>query len=133
MAGVLPGAADITTHWDNRADGVVSISRFTKEEMLDAGVDEETVNDPRYVNARGFVDASTFDADFFGYSARDAETMDPQMRLLHETTRHALEDAGYVPTTIPVTSHCSSAAAPTSRGWPVSSTVTTTRSGRSRR
>ncbi len=101
MAGVLPGAADITTHWDNRADGVVSISRFTKEEMLDAGVDEETVNDPRYVNARGFVDASTFDADFFGYSARDAETMDPQMRLLHETTWHALEDAGYVPNDYP--------------------------------
>ncbi|WP_133884458.1 non-ribosomal peptide synthetase/type I polyketide synthase [Glycomyces sp. NRRL B-16210] len=97
MAGVLPGASGIAEHWANRAEGVVSVSRFTREELLAAGVDESTVDDPRYVSARGFVDAGTFDADFFRYSAKDAEALDPQARLLHETTWHALEDAGYVP------------------------------------
>nr|WP_232805820.1 non-ribosomal peptide synthetase/type I polyketide synthase [Glycomyces xiaoerkulensis] len=97
VSGVLPGAANIAEHWADRSAGRVGISRFTREEMLEAGLDEAAIDDPRYVNARGFVDASTFDADFFGYSAKEAETMDPQMRLLHETAWHALEDAGYVP------------------------------------
>ncbi|GAB4084611.1 hypothetical protein GCM10028784_12410 [Myceligenerans cantabricum] len=97
LAGVLPGATSIAQHWDNRFAGRDSISRFTREELLGSGFDEATVDDPRYVNARGFVAADTFDADFFQYSAREAETMDPQMRLLHETAWHALEDGGYVP------------------------------------
>ncbi|MFD0556986.1 amino acid adenylation domain-containing protein [Stackebrandtia endophytica] len=97
MSGTFPGANTIAQHWDNRADGVVSIARFSREELLASGIDEATVDDPDYVNARGHIDADTFDADFFGYSAKDAETMDPQLRLLHETTWHALEDAGYTP------------------------------------
>ncbi len=97
VAGVFPGADTVDQFWDNRMSGTVSISRFTREELLDAGIDESMVDDPRYVNARGFVDADTFDADFFQYSAREAETMDPQMRLLHQTAWHALEDGGYVP------------------------------------
>ncbi|RPF22281.1 non-ribosomal peptide synthetase/type I polyketide synthase [Myceligenerans xiligouense] len=101
MAGVLPGAATVAEYWDNRFAGRDSISRFTRDELLAAGFDEATVDDPRYVNARGYVAADTFDADFFEYSAREAETMDPQMRLLHETAWHALEDAGYVPGEFP--------------------------------
>ena len=101
MSGVFPGADDVDTHWNNRLNGVVSISRFSREELLDAGVDPATIDDPSYVNARGFVAADTFDADFFRYSVKDAETMDPQLRLLHETTWHTLEDAGYVPDDYP--------------------------------
>lgn len=98
-AGTLPGAAGIDEHWSNRLGGVVSIARFTRDEMMAGGLAATTVDDPRYVNARGFVAADTFDAGFFGYSAREAEVMDPQMRLLHETAWHALEDAGYTPGT----------------------------------
>src|SRR5690606_28539389 len=84
-------------HWDNRAEGTVSIARFTRDELLASGIAEAVVDDPRYVPARGHVEAAEFDAEFFGYSAKEAETLDPQMRLLHQTTWHALEDAGYVP------------------------------------
>ena len=97
MAGEFPGSPDVATHWANRFGGVVSISRHTRDELRDAGIPESLIEDPDYVNARGVVEADTFDADFFGYSARDAESMDPQLRLLHQTAWHALEDAGYVP------------------------------------
>jgi acyl transferase domain-containing protein/acyl carrier protein len=43
----------------------------------------------------GFVNGiESFDADFFGISPREAEFLDPQHRLLLETTWEALEDAG---------------------------------------
>ena len=101
ISGTFPGAENIQRHWDNRADGIVSIARFSRDELLESGIDEATVDAPSYVNARGHIAADTFDADFFGYSAKDAETMDPQLRLLHETAWHALEDAGYVPENFP--------------------------------
>ena len=103
MSGVFPGASTVAEYWDNRFAGLDSIRRFTRDELLDAGFDEATIDDPRYVNARGYVAADTFDADFFGYSAHEAETMDPQVRLLHETAWHAMEDAGYVPGEFPGT------------------------------
>ena len=36
-----------------------------------------------------------FDADFFGYTPRDAEQLDPQHRLFLECAWQALEHAGY--------------------------------------
>jgi len=41
-----------------------------------------------------------FDADFFGLSAREAELMDPQQRLMLETAWEALEHAGVPPTAL---------------------------------
>ncbi|GAA2974367.1 type I polyketide synthase [Streptomyces enissocaesilis] len=42
-------------------------------------------------------DVAGFDASFFGVSPREAESMDPQHRLLLETAWEALEDAGIPP------------------------------------
>lgn len=55
---------------------------------------------PGRMNARegGFLDeVDSFDAAFFGISARVAEQMDPQQRLLMETCWETFEDAGVVP------------------------------------
>ena len=48
---------------------------------------------------RCWTEVDQFDAEFFGFSARDAALTDPQHRLFLETTWEALEDAGYDPAT----------------------------------
>ncbi|MEW2520833.1 type I polyketide synthase [Actinacidiphila alni] len=96
MAGRFPGAGDIAAFWRNLCDGVESIRFFTPEELIEAGVDPETVNDPEYVPARAVLDdISGFDAGFFGMSPRMAALTDPQQRLFLEVCWEGLEHAGY--------------------------------------
>ncbi|XP_039308272.1 fatty acid synthase [Solenopsis invicta] len=45
-------------------------------------------------------DLSSFDATFFGVHPKQAHVMDPQLRLLLETTYEAIIDAGINPTTV---------------------------------
>ncbi|KAH7949982.1 hypothetical protein HPB49_017944 [Dermacentor silvarum] len=45
-------------------------------------------------------DLSRFDAQFFGVPPRQANVMDPQLRLLLETSYEAIVDAGYDPSTM---------------------------------
>ncbi|KAK0038781.1 polyketide synthase [Biomphalaria pfeifferi] len=67
-------------------------------ELADQNVPTEVVNNPNYVKAAAIVeDIDKFDADFFGYSPKEAETTDPQHRLLLECAWEALENAGCVP------------------------------------
>ncbi|WP_292907751.1 hybrid non-ribosomal peptide synthetase/type I polyketide synthase [Niveispirillum sp.] len=96
MAARLPGAADIDAFWTNLIQGVDSIRHFSRDALLAAGVSPSVLDDPTYVPANGVLDGvEEFDAGFFGYSPRDAETLDPQHRLFLETVWHALEHGGY--------------------------------------
>ncbi len=98
MAGRFPGAADIDAFWNNLEQGVESIHFFSEEELKDNGVKPEIYNDPDYVNARGVLEGiEYFDASFFGYTPKEAEVMDPQIRLFHRYAWMALENAGYTP------------------------------------
>jgi thioester reductase-like protein len=98
MACRVPGADTVDRFWRNMRDGVESISRFSAEELIAAGVDAGTVAEPDYVPAAGVVDgADRFDAAFFGYNPREAEIMDPQQRLLCEVAWAALEDSAHDP------------------------------------
>ncbi|MGW4966248.1 MupA/Atu3671 family FMN-dependent luciferase-like monooxygenase [Nonomuraea sp. NPDC004186] len=102
MSARLPGAEDITRFWENLREGVDGLTRFSREELLAAGVPEEVADDPRYVPVNGrLADVDRFDAAFFGLSPREAEVMDPQQRLFLECAWGALEHAGYVPRTFP--------------------------------
>ncbi len=102
MRGRFPGANDLDQYWRNLVEGVESIAVLTPEEMRAAGVADEITQLPGYVNAAPVLEAvDEFDAEFFGFSARDAALTDPQHRLFLETTWEALEDAGYDPATYP--------------------------------
>ncbi|MBY4605685.1 acyltransferase domain-containing protein [Bacillus sp. SPARC3] len=95
MAGKFPGAANIDEYWSNISKGIESVTQFTDEELKDAGVDETLLRQEAYVKAKPIIDeVSDFDAEFFGYSPREAALMDPQIRLMHECTWEALEHAG---------------------------------------
>ncbi|WP_260862531.1 type I polyketide synthase [Bacillus pumilus] len=98
LAGTFPGAPNVQAFWENVSQGKESVTFFTDEELKAAGVDETLLKRSDYVKAKPYLKhASSFDADFFGYSPREASIMDPQIRLMHECTWHALEDAGYEP------------------------------------
>lgn len=98
MAGRFPGARNIEEFWERLRDGVETITFFSDEELLEAGVSRELLAQPNYVKARGLLDdADMFDATFFGFTPREAEIMNPQHRVLLECAWEALENAGYDP------------------------------------
>jgi phthiocerol/phenolphthiocerol synthesis type-I polyketide synthase E len=102
MRGRFPGANDLDAYWENLAQGVESITVLTQEEIRAAGVPDNIARLPGYVNASPVLDAvDMFEAEFFGFSARDASLTDPQHRLFLETAWEALEDAGYEPANFP--------------------------------
>lgn len=96
LAGRFPGAGNVEQFWQNLRDGVESITFFSDEELLAAGVNPALLKNPNFVKARGVLeDAELFDASFFGYNPREAEIMDPQQRVFLECAWEALENAGY--------------------------------------
>jgi acyl transferase domain-containing protein/acyl carrier protein len=98
MNGRFPGSQFIDQLWQNLCNGVESISFFTEEELLAAGIDVETLQNPNYIKARPILEnIDQFDATAFGYSPREAELMDPQHRIFLECAWEALELAGYDP------------------------------------
>lgn len=98
MFGRFPGADSPEQFWENIVNGTESIGAFTEAELQQAGIRPEEYHDPDYVNAKGsLADVDYFDADFFKYSKKEANAMDPQMRVLHMCVWNALEDAGYDP------------------------------------
>ncbi|WP_406673006.1 beta-ketoacyl synthase N-terminal-like domain-containing protein [Nonomuraea sp. N2-4H] len=98
MSGRFPGAGNVAEFWRNLREGVCSITDFSEDELLAAGVDPAELRGPGYVAAKGFLaDADRFEHPLFGFNATEAAALDPQHRQLLETAWSALEDAGYDP------------------------------------
>ncbi len=82
MALRCPGAENVAQFWSNLKNGVESVSIFTEEELREAGVSEALLKLPTFVKASAPLKwLDLFDAEFFKYSAREAELIDPQHRV----------------------------------------------------
>ncbi|HTF72100.1 MAG TPA: type I polyketide synthase, partial [Edaphobacter sp.] len=98
----FPSASDCDAFWRNLIDGKECSRRLPRQELLDAGVDEATIDSPDFVNVSAPLDgADLFDAAIFGYSRQEAETLDPQQRVFLQSVWHVLEHAGYAPKHVP--------------------------------
>lgn len=96
IAGRFPKAKNVEQFWQKLRDGVELITFFTDEELRAEGATEGMLNDPTFVKAGALMDdIELFDANFFGYSPREAEILDPQHRHFLECAWEALENAGY--------------------------------------
>lgn len=100
MAGRFPGAENLDQFWQNLRNGRDGITHFSDEELLARGVTPEELAHPDYVKSGCVLEGiDQFAAGFFGYSAKQAESMDPQQRIFLELAWEALEDAGCDPET----------------------------------
>lgn len=101
MACRFPGHAnDLESFWNSLLGEACAVDEITNERWdieryFDANVDAP---DRMYVRHMAMIDGiDRFDAEFFGISRREAESIDPQHRILLEVTWHALENAGVPP------------------------------------
>lgn len=98
MAAHLPGAANIAAYWANLRGGIESIRVLSEEDLLAAGESAARMSRPNYVPAAAVLDRfQEFDAEFFGFSPKEAAILDPQHRHFLEVAWEALESAGHPP------------------------------------
>lgn len=97
MHGIMPQSDDLDEFWDN----ILANKNMITEVPRDRWNWEEYYGDPQKENKTnvkwgGFMnEIDKFDPMFFHISGRDAEAMDPQERLVIESTWKTIEDAGY--------------------------------------
>jgi acyl transferase domain-containing protein/thioesterase domain-containing protein len=97
-SGRFPGARNVEEFWHNLRNGVESIRRFSDDELKALGIGKELYGHPHYVKAGSVIEGlDLFDAEFFGYSPREAQLTDPQQRIFLECAWEALEQTGCDP------------------------------------
>jgi acyl transferase domain-containing protein/thioesterase domain-containing protein len=98
MAAHLPASRTVADYWRLLKEGRLATRWLSDEELLAAGVSPEELADPNYVRAANILpDMEMFDAEFFGFSPKEAAILDPQHRHFLELCWEVLEDAGHMP------------------------------------
>ena len=98
MACRFPGAADLSSFWDGLAAGADAVTDGRPGSGPWRDLDPDTDADNAAYRHGGYIGGiDEFDARFFAIRPIEARTMDPQQRMLLETSWQALEDAGMDP------------------------------------
>ena len=100
MACRFPGGENLAAFWDQLEGGrnAVTAGRPESDRKLVPDLFEWIDTAPEACRWGGFVDGiDLFDAPFFRITPIEAEVMDPQHRMLLETSWEAIEDAGHDP------------------------------------
>lgn len=95
----FPGATGPDAFWNSLREGQCSI-RETPEDRWDRSLRAGSEKEPGKITANqgGYLDqVDRFDAPFFGIARREAESLDPQQRILLETAWETLEHASLDP------------------------------------
>ena len=96
MSGRFPGAADTDQLWNNIISPGERAIRFLENDSRKVGRDSAQDSQSNRIFAVAmFEGPDLFDAEFFGFSRREAELLDPQHRVFLEECWTALESAGY--------------------------------------
>ncbi|MXW34690.1 MAG: SDR family NAD(P)-dependent oxidoreductase [Chloroflexi bacterium] len=98
MACRFPGAEDVAAFWRLLDAAASGVSEQRNGSGAWSGLQGDAAAGEPLYRQGAFVDGiDQFDASFFRVSPVEARNMDPQLRLLLETSWHALEDAGVDP------------------------------------
>ncbi len=98
MACRFPGAPDLESFWRQLEAGVEAVFDGRPGDGSWTGIAGDPAGPDDGSRRAGFIEGiDRFDARFFGITPIGAWTMDPQHRLLLETSWRALEDAGLDP------------------------------------
>ena len=98
MAAHLPGASSVEAYWQNLRSGTCSIRKLSHDDLKAAGEAPHMLGRPDYVPYAATLEGfEQFDAEFFGFSPKEAAIMDPQHRQFLETAWEAMENAAHVP------------------------------------
>lgn len=100
MSGRFPGAGGVEELWRILDEQRDTVSDYTEAELLGAGAAPELVRHPDHVaSGAHLAGIGLFDAGFFGFTTHEADSTDPQQRILLEVCHEALERAGHAPGT----------------------------------
>ncbi|MEQ4304224.1 thioester reductase domain-containing protein [Plantactinospora sp. B6F1] len=92
----FPDAWTPEQFWANVDNSVVSMRELPDDVLRASGVDEETLRADDYVRVgTQLPGVAEFAGDFFGYTPRESELIDPQHRVFLEVCWEALERAGH--------------------------------------
>jgi polyketide synthase PksN len=100
MACRFPGAENYEEFWKNLKQGLSHVQEIPPERWDWQDFWGDPLKETNKSNSKwgGFIkDVDAFDPGFFNLSAREAETMDPQQRIMLELSWACFEDAGICP------------------------------------
>jgi acyl transferase domain-containing protein len=94
----IPGARNVDQLWDLLQRGECTIQDLSDEQLEEAGVPAGLRVRPDYVRRAGVLeDVDKFDEAYFDMSAREADILDPQQRLMLEAAVTLLNRGNVVP------------------------------------